>query len=150
MKRFPKGLHIAVDDVREWVVSGISHPMDWCEETERQFQLAENSAVDVALRYQAAGFAVAIDGCRRLSVLDELAKRIEGKPLAKIVLMADLETNLSRNRTRTGKDFHHEELTGLIEYLNPLFFEFRDGHPDWWFIETVGVGVEEVVDTILG
>ena len=27
MRRFPFGLHIPVDDLREWVVSGISHPL---------------------------------------------------------------------------------------------------------------------------
>jgi len=149
MNRFPKGLHIAVDDLREWVVSGISHPTDWCDETERQFRLAENSAMDVALRYQAAGFAVAIDGCRRLPALDELAQRCEGRPLHKIVLMADLETNHHRNRTRTGKNFLPEELIGLIEILNPMYFDVRADHPDWHFIETGEVGVEDVVDQIL-
>lgn len=149
MKRYAKGVHIAVDDIREWVVSGISHPMDWCDETARQFVLAENGAADVALRYQAAGFAVAIDGCRRLSALDELAERFAGRPLLKVVLMADLETNLVRNRTRTGKSFAHEELTGLIEFLNPMFLEVRADHPDWLFVDTVGVEVGAVVDRIL-
>jgi len=149
MQRFPKGVHIAVDDIREWVVSGISHPMDWNDETVRQFVLAENAAADAALRYQEAGFAVAIDGCRRLESLEVLAQRFAGRPLVKVVLMADLETNLQRNRTRTGKSFHHEELTGLIETLNPVYFEARPRHPDWHFIDTVNESVENVVEQVL-
>ena len=38
MRRFPFGLHIPVDDLREWVVSGISQPVpEFTAETGRQF-----------------------------------------------------------------------------------------------------------------
>ena len=41
MQRFPFGLHIPVDELREWVVSGISQPVpEFTEETGRQFRLA--------------------------------------------------------------------------------------------------------------
>ena len=62
MRRFPFGLHIPVDDLREWVVSGISQPVpEFTEETGRQFRLARTAAAQVAALYADAGFAVAID-----------------------------------------------------------------------------------------
>ena len=46
MRRFPFGLHIPVDDLREWVVSGISQPVpEFTEETGRQFRLAHSHGV---------------------------------------------------------------------------------------------------------
>ena len=45
MRRFPFGLHIPVDDLREWVVAGIAHPVpEFTEETARQFRLARGAA----------------------------------------------------------------------------------------------------------
>ena len=62
MRRFPFGLHIPVDDLREWVVSGISQPVpEFTAETGRQFRLARGAAAQVAALYADAGFAVAID-----------------------------------------------------------------------------------------
>ena len=62
MRRFPFGLHIPVDELREWVVSGISQPVpEFTEETGRQFRLARTAAAQVAALYADAGFAVAID-----------------------------------------------------------------------------------------
>src|SRR5688572_21761477 len=61
-RRFRPGVHIPVDDVREWVVSGIANPVPvWTEETTRQFRLARQVAGDAALIYAEAGFAVVID-----------------------------------------------------------------------------------------
>src|SRR5690242_20641226 len=62
LQRFEFGLHIPVDDLREWVVSGIAHPVPlWTEETTRQFRLARQAAVQIARLYAEAGFAIAID-----------------------------------------------------------------------------------------
>ncbi len=62
MQRFPFGLHIPVDDLREWVVAGIAHPVpEFTEETARQFQLARTAAAGIVALYAGAGFAVALD-----------------------------------------------------------------------------------------
>jgi hypothetical protein len=46
LSRFPHGIHVPVDMLRNWVVSGISDPIgSWDEETERQFRLARRGAV---------------------------------------------------------------------------------------------------------
>ena len=125
-KRQEKGVVIPVDELRFWVVSGrLDTLMGWSDETEKQFVLAENAAVDVALRYQAAGFSVAIDHCRRPQVMDELfASRLEDVPAAKVALLPALETCLHRGETRTNKDFHHSALTDVI-------IGVHKGYSDW-------------------
>ena len=56
MRRFPFGLHIPVDDLREWVASGIAPPVpEFTEETGRQFRLARGAAAQVAALYAARG-----------------------------------------------------------------------------------------------
>ena len=45
MQRFPFGIHVPVDDIRDWVVSGIAYPgRDRSEETTRQMHLARQGA----------------------------------------------------------------------------------------------------------
>ncbi len=150
MRRFEHGLHIEVDVLREWVVSGIAHPMDWTDETVRQFRLAEQAAVDLAIRYQDAGFAVAIDHCRRLEDWDEvLTPRLEGRPLVKVVLTCALDLNLRRNRERTTKDFEPEILEKVIHDLAVRLPESQAERPDWRLVANEGETVEAVVDKIL-
>ena len=56
MRRFPFGLHIPVDDLREWVVSGIAQPVpEFTEETARQFRLARSAAAQVAATLRGRG-----------------------------------------------------------------------------------------------
>jgi hypothetical protein len=47
-RRFSRPLHIPVDDLRGWVVSGIAHPVPWTDESGRQFGLARRAAVRTA------------------------------------------------------------------------------------------------------
>jgi hypothetical protein len=149
MKRFESGLHIEVDRLREWVVSGIAHPMNWNEETVRQFRLAEHSAVDLAIRYQDAGFAVAIDHCRRLENWDEvLVPRLAGRPVVKSLVTCRLETNLQRNKTRTNKDFESSELVEIIRDLSLRLPKSQKALEDWHLIDNEQEGIEMAVEAL--
>ena len=62
LSHFPLGIHIPVDTIRNWVISGLSDPIgDWDPKTEQQFRLARQAAVQISLTYAAAGFVVVID-----------------------------------------------------------------------------------------
>lgn len=151
MKRFPLGLHLPVDQLREFVVSGIAHPMEWCDETTRQFKLAEEGAADLAIRYNDAGFAVAIEGCQAPPNLNELvATRFAGRPVLKIALVTDLETNHRRNRERTNKNFDHRVLTKSIDNLNPLYRTYDLSSEGWIIIDNSADGIGAAVDAALG
>src|SRR5947209_12215791 len=92
VKRFALGLHIPVDDLREWVVAGRANPIPtWTAETTRQFRLARQAAAQVAHIYAGAGFAVAIDDV----ILPAEAEALLATPLAshnvyKVLLRPDL------------------------------------------------------------
>ncbi len=143
-------MHIPVDDLREWVVSGIAHPLNWSDETTRQFTLAEEAACDLAIRYQDAGFAVAIDHCQGPPTLDALIeRRLAGRKVVKIAVAPDFETNMERNRTRTNKDFDCEILGKTIENLNPLYRTKPIHEQGWIVFDNTPDGVEDAIDRLL-
>lgn len=149
-QRFGKAVVIPVDILRFWVVSGRKDTLDgWSEETERQFILAENAAVDVAHRYQAAGFAVCIDHCRRPQVLEELyEERLKTVHAAKVAILPPLDLCLQRSETRTNKDFHHSELTEVIIGVHKRYSE-RDLYGRGWIVTENGGTLEESVDEVM-
>ena len=150
MKRYEFGLHVPVDDLREWVVSGIAHPIGWSDETSRQFSLAEDAACDLAIRYQDAGFAVAIDHCQGPPTLDQLIQnRLSGRQVIKMAVTSTLEKNHCRNRERTNKTFNHEILTPTIDTLNPLYRSEPLHEQGWIVFDNTDDGVETAVDRLM-
>ena len=149
LARFDRGFHLAVDDLRLWVVAGLSESVPWTVETERQFQIAEAAACDVAKRYQDAGFHVAIDHCRNLPTLERaIETHLAGRRVVKVCLMPDLEANLYRNATRTNKPFGPEFLVETIVWTNTHYR--RDIPEGWLVIDNSAMAVEDTVDRVLG
>ncbi len=151
MKRFPYGFYVPVDDLREWVVSGIAHPTPvWTEETGRQFGIARKAVIGLTRTYADEGFAVAIDDVLLPGEGEELfGKGLGGYVLNKVLLWAELGVTQRRNRDRTNKNFDTmglEELIGrLHEWMEP------EGYAEagWTVVDSTGLGVEETVDEIL-
>jgi hypothetical protein len=148
MQRFERGLHIPVDDLREWVVSGLAGPLDWSNETTLQFELAEQSAADLACRYNDAGFAVAIDHCCCPEAVQELTGRFGGRNLVKLALLPSLATNHRRNRERTNKNFEGEVLTATIDHLHALYRDSNLGEQGWLVLENEEP-LERVIDGLV-
>lgn len=146
LARFEWGYHLAVDDLRGWVVRGMADSVPWTDETERQFRIAEAAAFDVAGRYRAAGFAVAIDHCRNPRRMDEAVAEA-GVDVVKILLMPDLATNLHRSHTRTNKRFDPHLLDETIVFTNERYRE--DVGPGWIVIDNAALDVEATVELIV-
>jgi cytidylate kinase len=148
LRKFDRGLHLHVDEMRLWVVQGLADSVPWTEETERQFQLAEEATCDVAIRYQASEFAVAVDHCRNLPRLQSLiAARLGGLPVVKVCLLPTLKTNLRRNHDRTNKCFDPKILDDIIVAMNASLR--KDPPGGWLLLDTTEMTVEETVDRIL-
>jgi adenylate kinase family enzyme len=149
MQRFDRGVHIDVDELREQVVSGIAHPIGWSEETTLQYELAEDSATDMARRYAGAGFAVAIDHCTKPARLSRWLERSLGaEEPVKIVLLCATGENLERNRRRVVKDFDTSVLDPYIPELNE---DFRSWDwQGWHVLDNTGESEDETVGRILG
>lgn len=146
LDRFERGLHLPVDDLRSWVVSGMADSVPWTEETERQFRIAEAAAFDVAKRYQAAGFAVVLDHCRNPQRLDEAAAEAGCEPV-RVLLMPDLDINLRRSHTRTNKSFDPHVLDETIAFTNDRYRQ--DVGEGWLVLDNGALSVEETVRRVL-
>lgn len=147
LERFERGVHIPVDDLRLWVTSGLADSVPWTDETERQFQVAEESAVEIARRYQDAGFAVVIDHCRNLPRLNDLHESLSGRPVIRVLLLPDKDTNLRRNAERTNKEFDPAVLIETIIYTNDTFREADK--TGWIIIDNSDRLVEDCVDALM-
>ncbi len=148
LSRFPLGYHVQVDELRKWVVSGLSESVNWTDETTRQFTLAEEGAASLAKTYQRAGFAVVIDHCRNLQRIDHLEEgHLRDAGLVKVCLLPDLDENLRRNRERDTKSFDPAVLDFIVRGMNPSMAESPSDR--WHVIDTTRQSVEETVDRIL-
>ena len=151
MRRFPFGLHIPVDDLREWVVSGIAQPVsEFTAETGRQFRLARGAAAQVAVLYADAGFAVAIDDV----VHEQDAALCFVAPLAprtvyKVLLQPRLETALARNAGRTNKDFDTSVLVEAVRGNHRSLDEQNRVDLGWTAVDNSELNVAQTVDAIL-
>jgi chloramphenicol 3-O-phosphotransferase len=151
MRRFPFGLHIPVDDLREWVVSGIAHPVPaWTNETTRQFRLARQAAAQVAALYAAAGFAVAIDDVIFPGEAQALlAASLAGFEVHKVLLQPGLDVALARNAERTNKNFDTSLLAEVTRTVHHALAGQDFAGSGWIVIDSSHWSVEETVDEIL-
>lgn len=149
LARFPFGYHVDVDGVREMVTSGLASPLEWTEETSRQFALAVRASAALARIYADAGFAVAIEGGIDPELVEQaidehgLRDRMVG-----VVLHPRLEVALDRNRSRRTKSFD----TSILERgMREIDAEVaRDAtRPGWHEIDNSDEAVETTVDRIL-
>lgn len=147
---FPLGLHVPVDDLREFVVSGTAHPsLEENPETARQFRLARTAAAQMARLYAEAGFTVVVDDVLWPADLALFAAHWTGLDVRPVMLAPGLEAAQCRNATRTGKPFDPSALAPLIDALYPALRpdEFRAA--GWQVVESGGQSVAETVETVL-
>lgn len=146
--RMERAVLVPMDELRLWVVSGLHESVPWTDETERQFQIAEDAACDVALRYLEGGFHVLLDHCRNLPRWEALAdSRLTGRPVRYLCLIPPLELNLERNASRTNKDFDPRILDDTIRFTHAKFLEQRS--PRWEILDPSDQTPEELAKAIL-
>jgi predicted kinase len=150
--RFPKSIHIPVDDLRHMVVSGVVLPSPvWSDALTQQISLARASVLHMALAYHHAGFAVVIDDF--LDPHDPAAYHVLRRhPHAhKIVLYPAQQTAHQRNLQRAGVSAEHayiDDGIGVIyQHLHGVVDQLaQDG---WRVVDTTHLSVEATVSTIL-
>jgi len=151
MQRFPLGLHIPLDDLREWVVSGIAHPLPtWADETTRQFRLAYQAAASIARLYAGAGFAVVIEQViypadASAFLLPQLAPHSPHK----IFLSPSVEVALERNARRDNKAFDTHMLADPIRAMHQPLADQIAADAGWLVIENSALSLKETVEEIL-
>jgi hypothetical protein len=151
MRRFALGIHIPVDDLRELVVSGIAHPVpEWTAETGRQFGLARAAGGQIAVLYNQAGFAVAIDDVLGPDDADAAwADLFAGRAAHKILLHPGLEVALARSAARTTKPFDAAVLDETIRHLHGATAPDAYASAGWLVADTSALTLAQTVDWIL-
>ena len=151
MQRFPSGIHIPVDDLREWVVAGIAHPVPvWTDETGRQFSLARQSAAFMAKLYADAGFAVAIDDVLQANAaLKFFVEPLQAYTVHKVLLRPRPEMLYERNAHRTNKAFDTTILLDTIRELQQTFMSSMFVEQGWIVIDSSDLSIEGTVNAIL-
>ncbi len=148
--RFDRGVHVAVDQLRAMVVSGMAHPIPtWTDETTRQFMLAREIAMRAAATYHDAGFAVAVDDVLYEEAFRGLLARLGDRPVRKVLLLPSVETAIERNRTRAGKWFQPKVLEGPIRAIHPAMAAENTLQAGWEIVDSTDLSVAETVDCIL-
>ena len=140
-----------VDDLREWVVSGVAHPVPKVTaESSRQTSLARQSTAQLAGIYARAGFAVAIDDVMDPENADVLIERaLSPLPVYKVLLRPEVSVSLKRNTERTYKPFDSSILVDVIERVyNEQDVEAYEAK-NWLVLDSSTLTVNETVNAIL-
>ena len=149
LERYPLGYHVDVDGIREMVTSGLASPLQWTDETERQFDLALAASAALAQVYQPAGFAVAIEGgVDPGAIAKHLAAVGLSEHVLGIVLHPPLEVALARNRERQTKSYDTSILEDAIREIDVEMA--AEPLPDGWHrIDNGNEPVETTIERIL-
>ena len=151
--RFPKSIHIPVDDIRDMVVSGLALPSGaWGQDLIEQLALARAIVAQMAIAYSNAGFAVAIDDFwdsnSRLSEYQALYQRPD---LHRIMLFPSQRAAEERNRKRSGPgDGSAYIAAGIRLVYESLQAELPNlERQGWMVVDTTDRSIEATVDHIL-
>ena len=150
MRRFARGVHIPVDDLREWVVSGLSGPEKWIDETERQFGLARTVAAQTARLYSEAGFAVAVADVLFPHDVEAYFGPLtpnNGENILKVLLLPTRESTQMRNALRTNKNFDPRGLAPLIDRVYDEILQ--QDWTGWHRLDSTNWTLDVTVDRIL-
>lgn len=149
LERYPFGYHVDVDGIREMVTSGRASPLEWNDETTRQFNLAIEASAALARIYSSAGFAVAIEGGLDPAAIEQsLANAGVADRLVGIVLRPRLEVALRRNRERQTKSFDTSILEGVMREIDGDLANESD-RPAWHVLDNSDEPVEATVQRVL-
>lgn len=150
LQRFEFGLHLAIDDLNDLVVSGRAYPsLEHPPEAARQFALAHTAAAHHARLYTEAGFEVAIDDVLWPTSIHALLADLKGSTVRVVLLAPGLETALARNAARTNKTYDTATLVPLMEAIHPSIRPEEYRAHGWTVLDTSGLTLEETVDALL-
>jgi len=145
--RFSRAVHIPVDDLREFVVSGRGNPLvPFTAETKLQFRLSFETAATMAARYVDEGFLVVIDDVVPRWGLEVYERALGGRALRKVLLAPSLEIALERNSSRRGKRFDPATAVPAIKNLHPSLLS---GGAGWLVVDSSRMTIDETVAAVL-
>lgn len=148
-RKYPRGVHLPMDDVRAFVRSGIASPLDWNAETSLQFEIARRNAARLAADYLASGFSVVIDDVVRESDMPQYLPYLNGLMPRKVLLSPSIFVVHRRNSQRTNKTFDTKVLEPVATRMHGQLLAGCPPEAGWFVLDTSTQSVNDTVDTIL-
>ena len=149
MRRFERGVHLPVDDVRHQVVSGLvdfSEHVD--DEAWRQLRIARAAVTATARIYARAGFAAAIDDFWSSETPDAEYQFTSDDPVHRVVLFPSLEATLERLYQRNPAEGSFKKaIEGGIHFIRPMIEQHAK--TGWLVVDSSHLSPEATVDFIL-
>lgn len=151
--QYPQSIHIPVDNIRDMVVSGLAYPsLNWSPELIKQLVLARESAAQMAINYNKAGFVVALDDFwDPNSHLLEYHQLFQQPNTFKILLLPNQQAAEERNKKRAGPgDSSTYIADGIRTVYEHLLKETSSlARQGWLVVDTTDKDLETTVKHIL-
>jgi len=149
---FSKSVHIPVDDLRSMVVCGLLLPGPvWSDELAQQVALARKGAINIAVNYRQAGFAVVMDDFWDSDHLSDYQGLFDQPEVHTVLLLPDQAAAFQRNRKRSGGDTGNGYIDeGIRIVYEQISREVNGGQTNKWLvIDTTEMDAEATVEYIL-
>lgn len=148
-RKYPKGVHLPMDDLRQLVRSGLASPLEWNSETALQFEIARRNAARLAADYVANGFTVVIDDVLREADMPQYLPHLGGLGPRKVLLSPSIFVIHRRNSQRTNKSFDTKILEPIATRMHGQLLAGCPAEAGWVVLDTSTQSVNDTVDTIL-
>jgi chloramphenicol 3-O-phosphotransferase len=150
--RFPRSIHIPVDDIRDMVVSGLVYPGAWIPSLVEQLRLARQSVIQIARIYRSAGFTVVVDDFwDPNSQLEEYHELFSEPDVHNILLYPSQLTAEARLVQRSGSLYGNEYIAhgiqAVYEHLNNNVHNLIE--QGWLVLDTTDQTVDETANLIM-
>lgn len=148
-RKYPRGVHLPMDELRQLVRSGLASPLEWNADTSLQFEIARRNAARLAADYVANGFSVVIDDVVREADLPQYLPHLGGIAPRKVLLSPSIFVVHRRNAQRTNKSFDTKILEPVATRMHGQLLAGCPPEAGWSVIDSSTLSVNDTVDTIL-
>ena len=148
-RKYPRGVHLPMDDLRQLVRTGLASPLEWNAETSLQFEIARRNAARLAADYVGSGFTVVIDDVVRESDMQQFLPHLNGLMPRKVLLSPSIFVVHRRNAQRTNKSFDTKILEPVATRMHGELLAKCPAAAGWVVLDTSTQTVNDTVDTIL-
>src|SRR5688500_3994184 len=148
-RRYPRSVHLPMDDLRQLVVSGLASPLDWTQETALQFAIARRNAGRLAAAYAASGFTVVIDDVIHEQDLPQIGPHLGGLEPRKVLLSPWIFVGHSRTAQRSDRRVDTKILEPVAARMHGELVAKCPPSAGWFVLDTSTISLEDTVDRIL-
>lgn len=148
-RRYPKGVHLPMDELRQLVRSGLASPLEWNDETSLQFAIARRNAARLAADYIASGFTVVIDDVVREADMPQYLPHLGRLAPRKVLLSPSIFVVHRRNAERTNKSFDTKILEPVATRLHGQLLAGCPPEAGWKVLDTSTLSIDDTIDRIL-